>query len=141
LDGLLKFRAKLHEVGIISGFQWLDGSFLEQIEILESRHPRDMDVVTFFDMPPGENQLSLWQKSRSLFDQQALKEMYSIDSYFSELGQPVDALRVKIITYWYSMWSHRRDGLWKGFVQVDLNPLQDADARAILNISGGTRHE
>mgnify|MGYP000981938932 CR=1 FL=1 len=141
LDGLLKFRAKLHEVGIISGFQWLDGSFLEQIEILESRHPRDMDVVTFFDMPPGENQLSLWQKSRSLFDQQALKEMYSIDGYFSELGQPVDALRVKIITYWYSMWSHRRDGLWKGFVQVDLNPLQDADARAILNISGGTRHE
>ena len=67
--------------------------------------------------------------------------MYSIDGYFSELGQPVDALRVKIITYWYSMWSHRRDGLWKGFVQVDLNPLQDADARAILNISGGTRHE
>ena len=57
------------------------------------------------------------------------------------LGQPVDALQVQSITYWYSMWSHRRDGLWKGFVQVDLNPSQDADARAVLNISGGAQHE
>lgn len=47
LDGLLRFRGKLHELGIVSGFQWLDGSFLEQIELLENRHPRDMDVVTF----------------------------------------------------------------------------------------------
>lgn len=141
LDGLLKFRAKLHEIGIISGFQWLDGSFLEQIELLESRSPNDIDVVTFFEMPTGENQLSLLRKSKSLFDQQALKKKYSVDGYFSELGQPVDALHVQIITYWYSMWSHRRDGLWKGFVQVDLAPSEDDDARAVLNISGGARHE
>ncbi|MFH1139673.1 MAG: hypothetical protein V1816_26655 [Pseudomonadota bacterium] len=141
LKGLLLFRGKLHELGIVSGFQWLDGSFLEQIEILESRHPRDMDVVTFFDMPTGENQRSLFQKAGQLFDQKFLKATYAIDGYFSVLGQPVDAWQIQSITYWYSMWSHRRDGLWKGFVQVDLNTSQDTDARAVLNISGGGQHE
>lgn len=89
LEGLLRFRGKLHELGIVSGFQWLDGSFLEQIEILESRHPRDMDVVTFFDIPTGENQRSLLQKAGQLFDQKHLKATYAVDGYFSVLGQPV----------------------------------------------------
>lgn len=141
LDGLLRFREKLHELGLVSGFQWLDGSFLEQIEVLESRSPRDMDVVTFFDMPAGENQLTLVQKAAQLFDLKHLKATYTVDGYFSELGHPLDALQVQNISYWYSMWSHRRDGLWKGFVQVDLDPSGDADARAILNISGGLHHE
>jgi hypothetical protein len=142
LDGLLRFREKLHGLGIVSGFQWLDGSFLEQIELLENRPPHDMDVVTFFDMPSGENQRSLLQKAGQLFDQRHLKASYTVDGYFSMLGQPVDARQVQSITYWYSMWSHRRDGLWKGFVQVDLNPSQDPDARTVLNISmEDARHE
>jgi hypothetical protein len=29
LDGLLRFRAALHGAGMVSGFQWLDGSFKE----------------------------------------------------------------------------------------------------------------
>ncbi len=53
LDGLLRFRAALHAAGITSGFQWLDGSFLEQVEALEGRAPRDIDVVTFLALPQG----------------------------------------------------------------------------------------
>jgi uncharacterized protein YfaQ (DUF2300 family) len=34
--------------------------------------------------------------------------------------------------YWYSVWSHRRDHAWKGFVQLDLAPAGDAAAAAIL---------
>lgn len=64
-----------------------------------------------------------------------------MDCYFSVLGQPVDARQVQNIAYWYSMWSHRRDGLWKGFVQVDLNPSQDADARAVLKINREVQHD
>lgn len=30
--------------------------------------------------------------------------------------------------YWYSVWSHRRNQLWKGFVQVDLAPGEDTFA-------------
>ncbi|MCL2004836.1 MAG: hypothetical protein FWG73_01615 [Planctomycetaceae bacterium] len=48
LDGFLRFREGLHKSGLSSGFQWLNGSFLENIEDLESRHPNDIDVVTFY---------------------------------------------------------------------------------------------
>ena len=141
LDGLLRFRADLHAAGITSGFQWLDGSFLEQVEALEGRAPRDMDVVTFLDLPQGLDQQSLVQRHGSLFDQKHVKATYAMDAYFAVLGQPTDHWQVKNIAYWYSLWSHRRDGLWKGFVQVDLDPSQDGDARAILNLAGGVHHD
>jgi hypothetical protein len=32
LTGFLAFRTELHKLGITQGFQWLDGSFLENIE-------------------------------------------------------------------------------------------------------------
>ncbi|WP_225922790.1 DUF6932 family protein [Pseudomonas hamedanensis] len=47
--GYLAHRAELHRMGMDSGFQWLDGSFTEDIEMLENRAPRDIDVVTFTD--------------------------------------------------------------------------------------------
>jgi hypothetical protein len=141
LNGLLRFRAALHNSGITSGFQWLDGSFLEDIETLENRVPKDMDVVTFFDLPSGQNQQTLLKHNDSLFNQKYAKTSYAVDAYFVVLGQLTDKWQVKNIAYWYSMWSHRRDGLWKGFVQVDLNPAQDSDARAILQLAGGVDHE
>ncbi|MBF0401155.1 MAG: hypothetical protein HQL90_10355 [Magnetococcales bacterium] len=141
LDGLLRFRADLHRAGIINGFQWLDGSFLEDVESLENRPPRDMDVVTFYHLPDGHNQRSLLKINPILFDRNAWKTSYKVDPYFISLGKPTDADRVKEISYWYSIWSHRRDGLWKGFVQVDLNPARDDAARAILNPDGGVNYE
>ena len=141
LDGLLRFRADLHAAGITSGFQWLAGSFLEQVEALEGRAPRDMDVVTFLDLPQGLDQRALVQRHGTLFDQKHVKATYAMDAYFAVLGQPTDQWQVKNIAYWYSLWSHRRDGLWKGFIQVDLDLSQDGDARAILNLAGGVHHD
>ena len=37
LDGFFRFRSGLCQVGIVSGFQWINGSFLEHVEILENR--------------------------------------------------------------------------------------------------------
>lgn len=48
LSGLLRYRQALHDLGMINGFQWLDGSFMENVETTQSRHPNDIDVVTFF---------------------------------------------------------------------------------------------
>ncbi|MDR0743411.1 MAG: hypothetical protein LBF05_03530 [Tannerella sp.] len=135
LAGFLAFRAELHKLGIICGFQWLDGSFLENIEILENRAPHDLDVVTFYQLPVGETQQSLVQKNQDIFNPVHLKSDFTIDGYFSMLGLPVDNKEIKTITYWYSMWSHRRDGLWKGFVQIDLDPSQDSEANKILEIN------
>ena len=52
LDGFLRFRELLTQAGFVSGFQWVDGSFLENVEMLENRPPNDLDVVTFY-IPPG----------------------------------------------------------------------------------------
>lgn len=137
LEGLLQFRAELHHYGITSGFQWLDGSFLEQVELLEGRPPKDVDVVTLFHLPEGESQQSLLGRQRELFHPGRLKEKFWVDGYFHVLGEPTDSYNVRRITYWYSMWSHRRDGLWKGFLLVDLDPSQDPLARAALEAKGG----
>lgn len=48
LTGFLDFREKLQAGGLVTGFQWLDGSFLEDIEAREDRAPRDLDVVTVY---------------------------------------------------------------------------------------------
>lgn len=52
LKGFLDYRAALHGMGLVSGFQWLDGSFTEQVETLERRPPKDIDVVTFVHTVP-----------------------------------------------------------------------------------------
>lgn len=140
LHGLLDYRAALHEAGLVSGFQWLDGSFMEDVEVRESRPPEDVDVVTYFHLPDGETQLSLFAKVGNLLSNAHVKTIYSVDAYPFVLGEPSTARHVKQISYWYSMWSHRRDGMWKGFIQVDLDPQEDLAAAQILSAvnTGGT---
>ena len=77
VSGFLSFRAALASVGLVNGFQWIDGSF-----------PLNADEVT------------------------------------TVIAQA---------TYWNNLWSHRRDGRWKGYVQIDLSPADDATARANLD--------
>ena len=132
LDGLLNYRQALHAIGIVSGFQWLDGSFVEQVEQIEARAPRDVDVVTFFHLPEGVDQAQLAREHGHLFDTQQTKSQFHVDGYPFVLGGPTANHIINRIAYWYSMWSHRRSGLWKGFVQVDLAPVDDVRARAAL---------
>lgn len=132
LNGLLEYRSELHRLGLTSGFQWLDGSFLEDIEAREARPPKDIDVVTYFHLPEGESQASLHAKAGRLFDHEFVARTYYVDAYQGILGEPFNLSVVRRLAYWYSMWSHRRDGLWKGFVEVDLSHSGDAAALAIL---------
>jgi hypothetical protein len=137
LDGFLKYRAALHSAGLVSGFQWLDGSFLENVEILEARAPNDIDVVTFFDLPAGKSQMYIQQQFPDLFPSsriahQKLKDTYCVDAYYEDLGKPPSRL-VRQSSYWYSMWSHRRNQAWKGYLQIDLAPNDDSSAIAQLD--------
>lgn len=132
LEGLLNYRQALHAVGIVSGFQWLDGSFVEEIEQVETRAPRDVDVITFFYLPDGMDQAQLARDHSHLFQTQQTKSQFLVDGYPFVLGGPTANHVINRIAYWYSMWSHRRSGLWKGFVQVNLAPDEDARARAAL---------
>ncbi|MFH0902573.1 MAG: hypothetical protein V2A73_18235 [Pseudomonadota bacterium] len=85
LTGLLDFRQALHSIGLVRGFQWLDGSFLENVELTESRPPRDIDVVTFFYLPHGQTQASLVRQNRLLFHPRETRSRYHVDAYFVQL--------------------------------------------------------
>ncbi len=132
LNGLLDFRSELHQLGLVGGFQWVDGSFLEDIERTEDRQPGDIDVVTFFDMPDGKTQTSLLLEDGSLFDPSQTKARFQVDAFFVELSPGDPRQFIEAVTYWHSLWSHRRTGEWKGYLKIDLTPDQDAEARANL---------
>lgn len=132
LAGLLNYRQELYRVGIVDGFQWLDGSFMEDVETLQGRSPNDIDVVTFFKLPPGQTQESLWDQVHQLFDIELTKQNFRVDGYPMVLGDPLEEWYVHQISYWYSMWSHTRERIWKGFVRVDLNRAEDNVARQLL---------
>lgn len=131
LSGFFDYRAALNQAGILSGFQWLNGSFLEQVEVLERRAPRDIDVVSFLDLQ-NINQKELLSTHGDLFNQEYVKQQYLVDAYIVQIGLPLDKHSANRISYWYSMWSHRRNGLWKGFLQIDLDLCRDEQARELL---------
>ena len=136
LDGWLRYRQALYDAGIETGFQWLDGSFLEDVESGQGRPPNDVDLVTFFEMPKSATQEYLFNRNPNLFDSTISKQQFQVDAYAVPLGGPADAQLVKSISYWYSMWSHRRRDLaWKGFVQVKLDSMKDEVASANLSLT------
>lgn len=129
LKGFLSYRAELHRLGLADGFQWIDGSFLEDVETIEHRAPRDVDVVSFFCTPAD---LNVSNEDTRLFDQAVAKDRFKIDAYFVELDQITPRELALWSAYWYSMWSHRRTQAWKGFLQIELAPTEDAAALAWL---------
>lgn len=132
LEGLLDFRARLRAVGLNQGWQWIDGSFVENVEETAGRPPNDIDVVTFCRIPDVRTQESLLQDFPDLFFPAEAKAHYGIDAYFVPLNQTTMEKIVEYTAYWHGLWSHTRDGLWKGYLQIDLNDGDDATAGAVL---------
>ena len=133
LHGLIDYRRALYDVGIRRGFQWLDGSFVERVETRTrpGREPRpyDIDVVTFF-YPPAVEPPELGE----LFDPDFTQQRYFIDAYAVTLGQRFDQNLAETISYWHGLWSLRKhDKHAKGFVQIDLDPEHDRQAREALH--------
>ncbi|MGC7050606.1 DUF6932 family protein [Pseudomonas aeruginosa] len=131
LEGFLSHRAQIHRMGIASGFQWLDGSFMENVELLEGRHPNDMDVVMFADIPKAVEQALQPQDIQMLVDNPWIKENYKVDFYLLPLSESPETL-IEMAAYWYSMWSHRRSMQWKGFLSVRLESGLDQNALDLL---------
>lgn len=132
LEGLLEFRDAIHTAGIVDGFQWVNGSFLEDIERIENREPADMDVVTFFHLPTGQTQQSFASAHHNLFNHADTKTRFHVDAYFVPLDDNPPEYLVQRSAYWYSLWSHRRNGQWKGYLHIDLAATDDATALAEL---------
>ena len=126
--GLLNYRQQLATIGLTDGFQWLSGSFMEDIETLEKRHPHDVDVVTYCRRPAGAKDPFAWRAFNlanvGLIHPVMVKAAFSCDSYLVDLDLPSEVL-VERTRYWFGVYSHRRDGLWKGLLQVPLAVSQD----------------
>jgi len=133
VSGFLSFRAALASAGLVNGFQWIDGSFLEHIEVTEKRAPRDIDVVTFFHLPEDQNQKTLLTQAPLISKPHDTRVQYSVHAYYVPLNADEVTTVIAQATYWNNLWSHRRDGRWKGYVQIDLSPADDATARANLH--------
>ena len=133
LSGLLNFRAALHSVGLTRGFQWIDGSFVEDVESSRGRAPADIDVVTFFHIPEGHTEESFANAFPDFFNPTAMKWDFGIDAYLAAVNLNDSDTVARRAAYWHDIWSHTRDGLRKGYVQVDLDPREDESARAALD--------
>lgn len=137
LKGFLGFRTLLHSSQIVSGFQWVDGSFMEHVEATQNRAPNDLDVVTFFNLPEdSDSPESFFEKNRHCFDKEFVKKQFKIDSFFVEMSKNSPEQLVKNSAYWYSVWGHTRSGLWKGFLEVDLKPSGETEALETLKKAG-----
>ncbi|MFN7306148.1 MAG: DUF6932 family protein [Acetobacteraceae bacterium] len=146
LDGLLRYREALHRVGLVSGFQWIDGSFSEAIEAIENRPPNDVDVVTFYYRPASATSDPAWaafqaQNQRALeglFRSPLPKQSFKCDAYPVELDMgPIDL--VSFTHYCFGLFSHRRQTFeWKGLIEVPLfDAVLDGEARRLLTARGG----
>jgi uncharacterized protein DUF6932 len=136
LRGFLGYRADLHAFGLASGFQWVDGSFVERVDAV--RPPRDIDLVTFFERPTSMVPDAVFQAAVSgslhLFSKSLAKSRYLCDVHFVDLGQPPTHV-VGQARYWFGLFSHKRSTFqWKGMLELPLGTLaDDANAAKILN--------
>lgn len=130
LQGLIDYRKLLLDGGFVSGFQWIDGSFIENAEVDRSRAPKDVDIVTLFRRPLRyQVDRAAWLKESkqifaTFFNRQTCLTKYKCDSFPIDLDQQPGGI-ISDVTYWFALFSHqKRTNTWKGVVQLSL--LADA---------------
>lgn len=137
LSGLLAFRQALRDAGFADGFQWVDGSFVENCETVKGRPPGDVDVVSILYRPAGFTDDPEWEqfiedRSADIFDGTHIKATFFCDSYFIDLGIEPDLIAEQC-AYWFGLFSHQRDTFrWKGLVQIDLDDDDEAAVQLAL---------
>ena len=143
IEGLLNYRAALATHGFTQGFQWLDGSFAEDVEAAQQRPPNDIDMVTFAFSPAGKTSAEIAAVLNAhpfLFQALQAKQNFGCDGYIVPLDKSPAGL-VRNTAYYFSLFSHRRgDHVWKGMLHVPL-VSDDAQARILIeNLATGGSH-
>lgn len=142
LRNLIAYRALLAQEGYVGGIQFIDGSFVENVETLAKRDPSDIDVFSVLSAPPRYlADAAAWQATGLAFWQAEVvnrdlnKQRFSLDTYavlFEERqARPMNL--ISDIIYWYGLFSHQRDTFaWKGFAGLALDPAADQAALSTL---------
>lgn len=128
--------------GVCGGIQFIDGSFVENVEALANRDPSDIDVFSILSAPPRYlTDPAAWQATGLTFwnaevaNRDLNKQRFSLDTYavlFEEIqARPINYINQ--IIYWYGLFSHQRDTFaWKGFAGLALDPAADQVALTAL---------
>lgn len=140
LEGFLNFREKLRQEKLVANaFQWIDGSFLENIERQQSRPPNDIDVVTVYwgyDLAFQNNLVSNFPEFASSAQSKA---NFSVDHYPFDAG--AHPLRtVELSRYWALLFSHNRQGVWKGMLRIDMDTQAD-DTTALQKLKAPSTND
>lgn len=133
LHGFMRLRAELHQHGMSDGFQWIDGSFLEDVEHTQQRAPGDIDVVTFFWSNDPNFVADLLIAFPDIRDHAKIKTTFHVDHFPIDAGYNPEAT-IEATRYWCGLFSHNRSAIWKGMLRIELNtPADDTQAVALLN--------
>ena len=133
LKNFVTFRQRMTNEGILNGFQWLDGSFMENIESSQGRQPRDLDVVTFFGGLTISQQTTIRGNFPEFANPTLAKTNYFLDHYPVDYSFSPD-VTVEQTRYWIQLFTHNRLGVWKGMLRLPLNtPFDDQHAIDYLN--------
>jgi hypothetical protein len=125
LSDYLAYRQLLVELGLVAGFQWIGGSFTENVEVSRNRAPKDLDVVTVFW---GIDNPAIF---RDIINQLSTKT-YKLDAFFVDMSSDSEGV-ADDLAYWINLFSHTRSKVWKGLLKIPLNtPKLDAIARDTL---------
>lgn len=110
LIGFISYRTELKKLGFTQGFQWIDGSFVEDIENNQQRPPNDIDIITFANRPTTISNQQEWfdfvNQNIDLFNPEITKANYKCDAYHVDLDLP-QAVIVKSSSYWFGLFSHQ----------------------------------
>ena len=127
LSSLLEYRAGLRGTGVVSWFQWVNGSFVEDVQQTRGREPEDIDLVTFYHLPDGRTADEFQEEHPVVFDWKTVERKWSLDSYCVPLnGDSVEDL-LTAFGYWDHWWSHTKHGVAKGFVRLEGLALEDEE--------------
>ncbi|MBK8159689.1 MAG: hypothetical protein IPK59_13285 [Rhodospirillaceae bacterium] len=139
IRNLVQYRTLLATDGYLHGIQFVDGSFVENVETNRGRPPGDIDVLSLLEAPAKYHPSnadwdSNWQNTGEAFwksevvNRPVNKARFLLDTYAMIVTEmPLEGFLDNVI-YWYSLFSHQRDTFaWKGFVRIALNTDEDAE--------------
>ncbi|MEQ9078165.1 MAG: hypothetical protein RLP09_30140 [Sandaracinaceae bacterium] len=107
LSSYLKFHSELRKVIKEDSWQWIGGSLLELY-----REPKDIDVVVWITAADAR------RLPPALSSPPTLKSERGLHVFYERLD--VSAQRLQRRTgYWYELWTSRRGGGRKGFLELD----------------------
>jgi hypothetical protein len=140
LSGLLGYRELLYKLGYENGFQFIDGSFCENVEVTRPGNPNDIDVFSYLKRPAKYFDPNDWKTAgfkewnEEVVDRDKNKRRFLTDTYAVDINANTTVKSLVDVTiYWYGLYSHKRVTLqWKGFVVVILDKHADSLARSLL---------